>query len=819
MRVLPYRMTRYVWGEVLGPFFLGLLLYTFVVMMNHLFIVAERALSKNLGWDLTVRLFVVGIPQLLVMTIPMAVLLGVMIAVGRLSADHEWVALQAAGQGPMRLLRPIAMFGLAGTLVTLMIYGLVVPRANYAMRSLRGQVLFASNLAADLKPRVFYSTLPNLVLYVSDIQQGERERLRGVLLVSQVDEGVTELFLARAGDLYPAPDSPGQLVLDLYDGVDHIFNPYQPETYRYASFDSRQLRMDAAVYLKSFLDPPDKAVPDLTPRELVAELREATAERGRVAAEVEARGGEDTGSRLLLANHRLRVATIEINQRLALSMASFFLSLLALPLGATRVRSGKGAGFALSLVVILVYWVAFTLGRNQASQGALPAALGPWIGNLVIFPWAVYALWCLQRRTGREPLTSRFARSMRRILSRFSRRPARTPTDDVQGKPARLADMSGTTARFVGRIDHYISTQFLRVLTVTLLSAYLVYGLVEFKNLVEDALRRDQPLELAALGKYFFYFFPGILWVVLPISCLVGGVVTFTLFGRTGELTAIKAGGLSIRRATVPVLLLTGVLCGILFIVQDRITPGFNRKALEVKDLIVGNPPRSYAAPAGGQWSFGPEGRRLFHYRHYDVESEEYRRLTILDLDREAPRVLAHRFARTARLLPDGWELGEGWYRTLPIDGSPAEFTTHKNKVRIGGSQPADLRERDRRLASIGDLPEQLSLEELTKEIESLEASGYDVTRLRVDYHGKWARACSPLVMVLLGLPFAFKMGRKGSLYGVGVALLLILVYWATFAIFNALGLQAILDPRIAAWGPNILFGLLGSYLMLYIKT
>ena len=241
MRVLPYRMTRYVWGEVLGPFFLGLALYTFVMVMNLLFLVAERALSKNLGWDLTMRMFVVGIPQLLVMTIPMAVLLGVMIAVGRLSADHEWVALQAAGQGPMRLLRPIAMFGLAGTLVTLMIYGLVVPRASYALRSLRGQVLFASNLAADLKPRVFYSTLPNLVLYVSDIQPGERERLRGVLLVSQVEEGVTELFLARAGDLYPAPDSPGHLLLDLYDGVHHIFNPYQPETYRYARFESESV--------------------------------------------------------------------------------------------------------------------------------------------------------------------------------------------------------------------------------------------------------------------------------------------------------------------------------------------------------------------------------------------------------------------------------------------------------------------------------------------------------------------------------------------------------------------------------------------------
>jgi lipopolysaccharide export LptBFGC system permease protein LptF len=73
--------------------------------------------------------------------------------------------------------------------------------------------------------------------------------------------------------------------------------------------------------------------------------------------------------------------------------------------------------------------------------------------------------------------------------------------------------------------------------------------------------------------------------------------------------------------------------------------------------------------------------------------------------------------------------------------------------------------------------------------------------------------------MVLLGLPFAFKVGRRGSLYGIGVALLLVLVYWAVLAIFNALGLETLLDPRVAAWAPNVLFGLLGVYLMLYIKT
>jgi len=112
-----------------------------------------------------------------------------------------------------------------------------------------------------------------------------------------------------------------------------------------------------------------------------------------------------------------------------------------------------------------------------------------------------------------------------------------------------------------------------------------------------------------------------------------------------------------------------------------------------------------------------------------------------------------------------------------------------------------------------------MSLEELRDQIDSLALGGYDTTRLEVAWHAKLARPLTPLVMVLLGLPFAFKVGRRGSLYGVGVALALVIVYWAAYAVSNALGLEAMLSPPLAAWAPNILFAGIGSYLMLYIKT
>src|SRR6185295_17604807 len=153
---LSRRITRYVLRELATPTLLGLALYTFVMLMNHLFLVAEKSLRMHLGIELTLRLLALGIPRLLVLTIPMAVLLGTLIAAGRLSADHEWGALQSAGHGPGVLLRPVAIHGLLATVAVFAIYAVLVPETNWAMRNLQREILVSTSPVTDLRPRVFY---------------------------------------------------------------------------------------------------------------------------------------------------------------------------------------------------------------------------------------------------------------------------------------------------------------------------------------------------------------------------------------------------------------------------------------------------------------------------------------------------------------------------------------------------------------------------------------------------------------------------------------------------------------------------------------
>ena len=798
------RIRRYVFGQLFAPTALGLLLFTFVLLMNHLFIIAQKAISLGLGWELTLRLLVYELPKLLVMTIPMGTLLGTLIAVGRISADHEWVAMQSAGLGPGDLLRPIASYGLIAALLSFLVYVVVFPRTNFAARELQQEIAKSSKLGTNLRPRVFYTDLPGTVLFVDEIRAGGRGRLDGVLIHrSRASGGFDELILARSGDLYPSLDGSGGLEMDLHQGLLHAYRLDQAEEYRLVPwFESYHDTLDPPAFLQAFQSPRRKTLLDMDLPELIQESRVAREQPEPLMREV-----------------RLRSVWRELHARFALPLASLLFAVLSLPLGITRVRSGKGAGFALASMVIVIYWIVFTFARDQGARGRIPVSFGVWAANGVILLWIVFAFWRMRRRPPEDRLLlwrlmDLIRRFFRLVRARFSpRRPGRLSPD---GQDLSAPVRAGATNRIVGLLDRYVSLQYLRILGLSIFSIYVVYAIVELKTLLDGALQNDRPLLLVLA--YFKYFTPGMLTLVLPISCLVAAVVAFTLMARSGELTAVLSSGVSLIRATMPVLLLTLGFCVLFFFIQDKVAPVTNSKAEEIKDQILGRSPRTYGLSAGGRWTFGSKGR-LYHYRLYDPDSQRFQGLSVFTIDRKAPKILNHRYTGTARWDGGAWILGKGWYRTFDDDGQMESYETLDAGLSLSLDPPENFAQREVVLRAGGNLPDQMSLGQIRTQMEALDNSGYDTTRLRVAFYAKFAQPATPLVMVILGLPFAFRIGRRGSLYGIGVALLLVIVYWSTFAVFRALGLETLLPPLLAAWAPNVLYALLGLYLLLHIRT
>jgi lipopolysaccharide export LptBFGC system permease protein LptF len=113
----------------------------------------------------------------------------------------------------------------------------------------------------------------------------------------------------------------------------------------------------------------------------------------------------------------------------------------------------------------------------------------------------------------------------------------------------------------------------------------------------------------------------------------------------------------------------------------------------------------------------------------------------------------------------------------------------------------------------------EMSYEELRRYIRDLQQSGFDVVRLRVQLAKKFAFPLITVVMAVLAIPFALAAGRRGTVTGVAMAVGIAVVYWTVSGLFEAMGNISQLPPVLAAWSPDLIFALVGGYMILKVPT
>ncbi|HEX4825624.1 MAG TPA: LptF/LptG family permease [Candidatus Polarisedimenticolaceae bacterium] len=795
------RITLYLLSELGLATLVGISVWTVILMMNDLFFIARQAIQKDLGLDLVLQILALRIPNLLILAIPIGTLLGSLIAIGRLSADGEIVALQAIGLGPRQLLGPMAIHGTLAFVAAISIYAFIQPWASYEGRLMQGKILNARNVSTELRPRVFFDKVPGYVMFVDEIPPGTQGVLQRVLFYEAADPKgslAEKLILSKDAAIGPSAAREGEIRLVFKDGVQHTVKIDDPDSYQVSQFQVLSpLPLELPAWMRPTDEVPGKTVADMTPTELLQETRDARNEPDKT-----------------LRTYRMRWAATEIHRRFALPLASLLFALLSLPLGVSRVRSGKGAGFALSLGIVLIYYLLFTVGLEQSKDGRLPAWIGMWAGNFVIAVWVVIAF-ARMSRPSRPPFWAGVVERLKRLVPHRKARPDPAPPSPSLLEAAAADFGPIPRRRLSGLLDRYVGSLYLRTLGLALAATYLIFTLLELKSLIDATLERKQPAILILV--YLKYFIPGVLIFALPFAAMIAAVVSVTVLGRTGEITAMKAAGISARRICLPIVILTLFCCVGLHLVQDRIAPETNRRAQAVKDQIQGRNPRTYGWTPGGRWMFG-SGGRLYHYRLFDPANLRFQGLSVYRLDLARARVFEQWFCASAQWNGASWDVTKGWYRSFPEPAVVGEYRRFEEDKITSFDGPETFARKEQTLVA-SDLPEQTSIADLRQEIEMLAKGGYDTTRLKVDLWQKTSSVVTPLVTVILGLPFAFKVGRRGSMYGVGVGLILAIVFWAVAAISNALGLETILAPFLSAWAPDVLFAVIGIYLLLFIPT
>ncbi|NJL27031.1 MAG: LPS export ABC transporter permease LptF [Thermoanaerobaculia bacterium] len=359
------RLDRYVFAEILGPLGLGFLIYTFILLLRVLFRSAEMIIRRGVPVDTVGQLLALSLPSIVVLTIPMALLFGILIAVGRLSADSELVAMRSCGISLFSLYRPILVLSalLAATNAYLMIK--VVPEGNRSLQELRVEILQKS-LAQQIEPRVFYSGWQDKVLFVFDVLGGTG-RWNGAFLASSVPLENDEVVVAQWGEAQADPDGE-QILLRLENAYSHGVKFSTPERYDVIFHKEMDLQVSSNQHRAG-----DTAI-SRGPRELtLSELLERRRDRSLPKA---------TRSQ----------ATIEIHKKLAIPAACLVFGLLALPLGFSNQRGGRSSGFAISLGVILLYYVTLNWGEELAAKGTLPGGVAIWFPNAALLLLGLHLL-------------------------------------------------------------------------------------------------------------------------------------------------------------------------------------------------------------------------------------------------------------------------------------------------------------------------------------------------------------------------------------------------------------------------------------------
>ena len=756
-------LPRYIAAAMLPYVFLALVLLTAVLFAQQAGRFAEVVLYAELPVALLGQIGAALLPGVLIFTIPIATLAGIVIGYSRMGSDSEIVAMRAAGVGSWTILWPALVVGLVLSAAATYIQIKEAPRAarDLERAALQGAL---AKLDSPVEPRTF-STLPRYVIYVRDGDKTQGTWGRVFIYTQQSDKS-TEILTARSGRIDSSADK-SELVLT--DVLATKFPTSEQNEKSYVVERSDQLRI-------SINTGRTELVQRLNQRDTTADGLEWSELRERSASSNQKESRE--AQRLL---HR----------RLALSAAPLVFSLLGGALGLRIRRGGKSIGVLLSLVVMIIYYLASLLGESLSRAGTVSPLVGAWVATAFMILLSVALLIANRRRL---------------ISFNFLKRQRTTaPKTD---KSARHAPTAGTgTWGFPSLLD----ASLFRTLIVTFLICFValaaIFNIFTLFELWRFVATNNVATSLVA--RYLLFLLPLVSVEMFPATMLISVLVTYALLARRNEAIAWWASGQSAYRLMIPGFVFAIAMAGASWLIQEHLMPSSNLKQDALRARIKGGEPRATTG-TGRQWLASTETERLYSYE-FENNTGTLSEPTIYELDSNGVH-LAKVTTGKSGTWTDLSHLKIGEAQVLSLKGLEVEHLTVPEVSLDRVESTAVFR-------PTIDRPSQLSSTGLRAYLNSAKQRGSDVSALAVALQRKYAAPFAMLIMALVGMPLALSFGRKGTIIALCIAVGVSVAYWAVGGGFQQLGNHGLLRPSVAGWSPLLIFAAAGTYFLSRVRT
>ena len=778
-------LDRYFLRELVSPFLLGGALFTFFLVIDRIYHLTELVITKGVPFHLVAQLLVFMLPSFLAHTLPMAILVAVLLAGGRLAADLEIVALKAAGIDLLRVFRPVFLAALVITLVTAALTLVVNPAANREFQRQLFRIVQA-RAVTGLQERVFNNTFGDVIIYVEDVSPSQ-VGLRGLLVSDERDPKLSRIITAREGrlltdevnrritfrlmngavnegDIVPA-DPPKSLL----ERSGPAGGAASPGRYRHTAFSVYDMTLSVESPLKGAprVEKPEK---DLSLSELAGKIEEHAGDR-----------------------HSRVPFQLEWHKRWALPLAAVVFVLVGFPLAVRSHRGGRSVALVGSLAILMSYYFVMTSLEGSASRLRIPAWVAIWTPN-VLFTAIGLTLLVATAREWRLPRLPAVWRGLGALRAR---------------RPRLRADVHspGTARDSTHIVDRYLVREYVTFMVIGLAVAAVLFLVVDLLQTLDRFLRAKPPI--LYILQHFAYRLPAALHDGLPVIMLVATIFLFLTLSRYHELTALKAAGLSLYRVSAPILALAVAVAVGAGLFQELVLPGLNERGDEIDHVkIRGQLPR-HLQSRQRLWLRSSD-TRFYRVELLSPGTNDLYGVTVLEFDRDL-RLLNRLDARRAHWTRGGWELTDGAFREVGPDGLVQTVPF--------ASTALDLNESMEVFTQIQKSASAMSYRELRDYVARLEAAGFQARKYLVELYAKLSFPLVNVVMVLVAIPLSILSPRSGRVFGVGLAIIIMAGYLVVHYVALAFSRADLLPPLLAAWTANVVFIGLGVSLLLRART
>ena len=783
--ILPLWLFR----EAFFPISLSFLILSTLVFFQQLARNSEVLFSPLLDWGGFSQIIFSLIPPIVTFTLPVGIAIGEIIAISKLAADCEWVAIESSTLGKLTQWGPFTAYGFIGFILILGLNWNFAPSSIAKLKNLRSTFLATDKAANLIRPQTFISQFPNYLIRVKTVDPLSGKWSGVLILQKDKQSQEIQLLAAQTGSITPLDQgftsfevrlSNGIYIKNILSANDHITSAFKENTLRVVSENFRTNEISMAS------DSKDSAQ--------LMSMQELWSSRSRSKA---------------IANPSQSVIDFELefSKRIANSLAAIYASLCAIFLTVNlRPRQSRRALLIIACFLLLVFFYAsITYGQNLTLKGIVPARIAIALSCLVSFSIVALIPFILNNRW------TLWLRAAWRSNAPAELNKNKT-TKQVNGFLLKKRPYSEQHVPSLN-LGHYLVLSeffnFFIIAIILLTSTILLFTLLD----IAPAVAKNH-INLGYAFGYLAKLSPQIIYYMLPFSVLIAVVSSATALARTGQLTLLIYYAISPLRLVLPVILFVSTVGFFVFHLSDSILPYTNRDQDNRYRIIKGRSLEDTTVAFDWQWISDEESSLIYGYRISTQNNEKVLNALLIRLANSNYYLSELTYLNEIRLseLTQVKNSSSTFQYLIGNDGLAKIQALDNFELPVALSKPDLIYNKTYHEAS------KMSVNELKRYINRVEKTGLPTIGLRMELAQKYSFPFACITLMFLALPICLiqiQRQHQSRFSAILISTTLALIFWAILSIFEAAGKRGTIPIDLAAWSPHALFLALAATIQL----